>query len=725
MKQLMQSFKTGEMKLDEVPRPQVSADTVLVKTLASVVSAGTEKSTVGLAKKSLIAKAKARPDLVRKVVDAVKKEGLMETFQMVKAGLNTPIPLGYSCAGLVKAIGEHVEGIQVGDLVACGGGGWANHSEYNVIPKNLCVRVPEPEQNSKTKRIEPAEAAFATLGAIAMQGVRQAALTLGENVCIIGLGLIGQLTVQLCKANGAQVIGVDIDEKKLDLASSLGADRVVHSGEVIDEVEAFTAGVGADAVIITAAARNNEIIALAGKVSRMKGRVVVVGLVGLDVPRSIYYRKELDLKFSMSYGPGRYDVNYEEQGNDYPIGYVRWTEQRNMQAFLNLLLSGKVNLAPLITHRFPFEKVLDAYSLIMKGEEPHIGVLLQYNGQPEPAKITLRKNPKATAPGEVGVGCIGAGNFTKAVLLPRLAAVNKINLCGIASGTGISAKEVGSQFNFSYCCDDPEKIIHDDYVNVVFITTRHDSHGGFVEKAITAGKHVFVEKPLCITKEQLEKIESAIKLQNQLGISPIVMVGFNRRFSPYIEEAKNIFSSRNSPLIISYRVCAGFVPKDSWVQHPAQGGRIIGEVCHFVDVLRSLVGARVTKVQAASVRTDNVSHTDRDTVSINLIYEDGSLGNILYYAGGNKGYPKEKLEAAADGINIELNDYRELTVYQHNKNHKKKGKQQKGHSEEIKIFMDAVSTHSKAPIPFLEIYETSKVTFAIHEALSSGSTITL
>jgi predicted dehydrogenase len=723
MKQLLQSFKTGEMILEEVPCPAVSAGTLLVETLSSVVSAGTEKSTVGLAKKSLVSKAKARPDLVRKVIDAAKKDGLMETFQMVKAGLNTPIPLGYSCSGIVRAIGEQVEGIQPGDFVACGGGGYANHSEYNIIPKNLCVKVPGTSEDSDGKRITADEAAFATLGAIALQGVRQAAPTLGENVCIIGLGLIGQLTVQLCKANGTKVIGVDIDSEKLKLASVLGADKAVHSAKALEEIDAFTAGVGADAVIITAAAKNNELIALAGNLSRMKGRVVVVGLVGLDVPRSIYYRKELDLKFSMSYGPGRYDVAYEEQGHDYPIGYVRWTEQRNMQAFLDLVYSEKILLDPLITHRFPFENVLDAYSLIMKGEEPYLGVLLQYAAQPEPDKITINNTSSEIHSDSIGIGCIGAGNFTKAVLLPRMANAKNVNFCGIASGTGISAKEVGKQFDFSYCCSDPEKIINDKSVHAVFITTRHDSHGEFVEKAITAGKHVFVEKPLCLTEEQLEKINAAMALKAQEGKSPIVMVGFNRRFSPYMEKIRNVFSERKTPLILSYRVCAGFVPKDSWVQDPAQGGRIIGEVCHFVDVLRFLVGSPIVKVQATSSSNPDISQTDRDTVSITLMFEDGSLGNIIYYTTGNRNYPKEKLDAAADGISVELNDYRELNIYQKNKTQKQKSKQQKGHSEEILHFINAISTHCNAPIPFKEIVDTTAVTFAVHQALNTGNTI--
>jgi predicted dehydrogenase/threonine dehydrogenase-like Zn-dependent dehydrogenase len=725
MKQIIQSYKTGELRLEEIPRPQVLPGMLLVETKASVISIGTEKMLVDLAKMSLLSKARSRPDLVKKVVRGARKEGLRNTLEKVRSKLETRIPLGYSCAGIVQQVGEGVDGYQIGDRVACGGAGYANHAEYNVVPKNLCIRIPvRREANGESEQLAFDEAAFATVGAIALQGIRQAELTLGERVCVIGLGLLGQLTVQLCKANACQVIGADIDQSKIELASRLGADEAIHSGELEKSVIRFTQGAGADAVIITASSSDSQLINLAGEISRMKGRVVVVGLVGLEVPRDIYYKKELDLRLSLSYGPGRYDVEYEERGHDYPIGYVRWTEQRNMQAFLDLVAAGRVDVVSLMSHRFPFEKALDVYGRITSSKESFLGVVLQYSHQPEPKKILVGTDGSVSRD-EIGLGVIGAGNFAKSILLPRLSIQPMVRLRGVATARGMSAKMVAEQFGFAYCSDSPEEILADDSVDTILIATRHDLHGTLVEKALTAGKHIFVEKPLSTNAEQLQEIIKSYTSLTSKGTSPILMVGFNRRFSPFIQETQQLLLKRSTPLVASYSINAGFVPKTSWIQDPIQGGgRIIGEVCHFVDTLRFLVGAPVRTVQASSIQTDDKNQTNRDSVAVTLNYADGSLATIMYHALGNEKYPKERLEIAAGGTVVVIDDYRRLDFFG-TKRQKIKSKQDKGFDSELKAFVKALKDGGPAPIPFAELVETTRVTFAIHEALNTGQPVNL
>ncbi|MCK8603931.1 bi-domain-containing oxidoreductase [Desulfoferrobacter suflitae] len=723
MKQIIQSYKTGKMALEEVPRPQIFSGGLLVETKASVVSAGTEKMLVDLAKKSLIGKAKARPDLVKKVIAAVKKEGMVNTLEKVRSKLDTPIPLGYSCAGIVRHMGADVDTFQVGDAVACAGAGYANHAEFNLVPKNLCVKIPEARDGEPSNvLLSFEEAAFATVGAIALQGVRQAALTLGESVCVIGLGLLGQLTVQLCKANGCRVLGADIDLGKIELAKKLGVDEAVHSRDLEREVFKFTRGVGADAVIITAAAKGSELVALAGEICRIKGRVVVVGLVGLEVPRDVYYKKELDLRLSMSYGPGRYDAEYEERGHDYPLPYVRWSEGRNMQAFVELLAAGRVDVRSLITHRFPFERALAAYELITQGKEPFLGVVLEYEPRGEPKRIPVVKSAPVAAAGGVRLGVVGAGNFARSVLLPRFKKQEKVSLHGVITAKGMSAKAVAEQFGFGYCSGDVDEIFSDDDINTVLIATRHNLHGPLVVQAIEAGKHVFVEKPLCLDPGELERIVAACGSRSA-SLAPLLMVGFNRRFSPMVWRAAEVLKWRGTPLVASYQVNAGFVPKEMWVQDPVEGGgRIIGEVCHFVDTLRFLVGAPVRSVQAACIQTDDVRQVNRDSVAITLTYADGSVGTILYYAVGNGDYPKEKLELAADGVVIALDDYCKMDIWG-KKREVVKGRQDKGFDAEVGAFVTAVVDGGAAPIPLEEIVETTQVTFAVHAALNSGETV--
>ncbi len=725
MKQIVQSYRSGKMSFEEVPHPQVSDRTVVVRTIASLISAGTEKMIVELARKSLLGKARARPDLVQKVVRSIREEGLGPALEKVRSKIGTPIPLGYSCSGVVCEAGSGVDGFQPGDAVACGGAGYANHSEFNIVPQNLCVRIPDRLDTAGGGAVLFEEAAFTTVGAIALQGVRQAALTLGESVCVIGLGLIGQLTAQICKASGCRVIGADIDPGKIEMAVKLGAGLAVHSNDLERQIWRFTNGAGADAVIITATAKGSELVALAGEISRIKGRVVAVGLVGLDVPRDVYYSKELDLRLSMSYGPGRYDAEYEERGHDYPLPYVRWTEQRNMQAFLELVAAGSLDVRPLISHRYPFEQALDAYDLIAAGRVPSLGVVLGYDNKPEEPKTPAPKKLLVLPSPCVALGVVGAGNFAKAVLLPGFKAHKLVALQGICTAKGISAKAAHDRFGFQYCAEDADELIADRAVNSVLIATRHNLHGPLVDEALAAGKHVFVEKPLCLDADELNLIIRRYAGSIHDGKAPVLMVGFNRRFSPLVRHIRKELAGRSTPMVASYRVNAGFIRRDSWVQDPVEGGgRIIGEVCHFVDTLRFLTGSPVRSVQAACIQSDNAKLTSRDSLSITLSYQDGSVAAILYHALGNPGFPKEKVEIAADGKVIDLHDFYKLEIFGP-KRVRIKAKQDKGFAAEIDAFVNAVVNGGPAPIPFPEIVETTKVTFAIHKALNTGRVIHL
>jgi len=724
MKQIIQSYKTGKMILDEVPCPQVMTGMLLIETKASVVSAGTEKMLIDLAKKSLIGKAKDRPDLVKKVIETAKREGIKNTLQKINSKLESPIPLGYSCSGIVKEVGDGIDQFRVADPVACGGAGYANHAEYNVVPKNLCVRIP-PDPKNKFRHLAFEKAAFATIGAIAMQGVRQAALTLGENVCVIGLGLLGQLTLQLCRVNGCRVIGADIDTSRIELAKQLGAEAAVQSTNLAQTVKEFTNGIGADAVIITAASQGSQLISLAGEVSRFKGRVIVVGLVGMNVPRGIYYKKELDLRLSMSYGPGRYDAEYEERGHDYPLPYVRWTEQRNMQEFLRLVINDKVNVDFLITHRFNFNEALNAYSLIVGNKEPYLGVILNYPSPLKTSKISISNRSGTFKSQKIILGTIGAGNFARGVLLPAFSRIPEVKFQGVTTGSGMTAKAVAKQFQFAYCAQSSAEILNDESVNTVLIATRHNLHGPLVEQALKAGKHIFSEKPLCLNTEQLQKILNQYNNYTRKSQLPVLMLGFNRRFSPFIQKAYSVFKYRSAPLVLTYRVNAGFVAKDSWIQDPIEGGgRIVGEICHFIDTFRFLTGASVETIHAASIRTEEVTLTNRDSIVITLTYADGSLGTIIYHALGNSRYPKEQLEIAGAGTTVFIDDYRRLAIYGKQKERVKK-KQDKGFVAEINAFINAILKGGPQPIPFSELVETTEVTFAIHRSLVTGQVISL
>jgi len=712
MKQLIQSFKTGELGLFEVPAPICGENGALVKTTASLVSAGTEKMLVDFAKKSMLAKAKDRPDLVKQVIDKMKKEGIKNTLEKVFTKLDTPIPLGYSLAGRVIETGAHLTGINIGDRVACGGAGYANHAEINYVPKNLMVKIPDG--------VDDIDASFVTVGAIALQGVRQSEPKIGEKIAVMGLGLLGQLTIQLLKANGCKVIGSDIDPDKMALAKKLGADEVCHAGDLIKTAHEFSNGYGVDAVIIAASTSSNQPIVDAAEISRMRGRVVLVGMVGMDVPRNSYYKKELDLRLSMAYGPGRYDPEYEEKGVDYPYDLVRWTEQRNFEAFLGLIEEGKISPKELVTHTYNFDDAMIAYDLLEgKIQEKYLGIVLQYKNELDLNKHkSVKISDKTITDTKVNVGLIGAGNFTKSVILPHLKKLNSYELVGLCTATGVSAHGNGAKNGFKYITTDSREIYTNPEINTVLITTRHNDHAQKVIEAIEQKKHCFVEKPLCIKEDELEAIKKAYTGET------ILQVGFNRRFAPLIVRMKALLGE--NPVSINYRINAGTIPKNVWIQdRDIGGGRIIGEVCHFIDTCSYLTGSYVDSLFATSIQKNDQSIPDEDNVSIVLTYANGSTATITYFAYGDNSMPKEYIEAFGNGVSLCLNDFRELVTYKGGKSAKQKSaNQDKGFSDEFKTFASAVKSGTN-PIPFESLYNTTKTTFKILESLRTKRVVTV
>jgi len=706
MKQLIQSFKTGELGLFDVPAPICQKYGALVQTKVSLVSAGTEKMLVDFAKKSLLSKAKDRPDLVKQVLDKMKKEGVKNTLEKVFTKLDSPIPLGYSLAGRVLEVGSDMSGINIGDRVACGGAGYANHSEINYVPKNLMVKIPDG--------VDDIDASFVTVGAIALQGVRQTEPKLGEKIAVMGLGLLGQLTVQLLKANGCKVIGSDIDPDKLALAKRLGADEVCHASDIIKRANEFSNGYGVDAVIIAASTPSNQPVIDAAEISRMRGRVIFLGLVGMDIPRNDYYKKEIDLRLSMAYGPGRYDPQYEEKGVDYPYDLVRWTEQRNFEAFLGLIEEGKVKPKELLTHEYDFDDAMNAYDLLEgKVNEKYLGIILNYKNEINLEEHrSIQRKDKAIAVKDVNIGLIGAGNFTKSVILPNLQKVGGYNLVGLCTATGVSAEGTGKKYDFKYITTDSSEIFKNSEINSVFITTQHNHHANRVLDSIKHQKHCFVEKPLCIYEEELAEIQ-----ESYTG-SSILQVGFNRRFSPMLQKMKKELIGQVS---ISYRINAGVIPKEVWIQdREIGGGRIIGEVCHFIDTCSYLIGSEVQSVYATTIKKENQSIPDEDNLNIVLNYKDGSIATIGYYAYGDSAMSKEYIEVFGNGVSMEMHDFRELLIYSGAKVKKEKSlNQDKGFVNEFKAFKEAVSTGIPA-IAFESIYNTTKTTFKILKSIRSG-----
>ncbi|HEX8903703.1 MAG TPA: bi-domain-containing oxidoreductase, partial [Longimicrobiaceae bacterium] len=648
MKQVVQHVRTRRLEVAEVPEPAPRAGGVLVRNVASLISAGTEKMLVDFAGKSLVGKARERPDLVRQVLDKVRKDGIGPTVQTVLSKLDQPLPLGYSCAGVVEEAGRGAPEFAPGDRVACAGMGYASHADVVFVPRNLAVAIP-PEVSFE-------DAAYVTVGAIALQGVRVTEARLGEAVAVIGLGLLGQLAVQILRSAGCRVIGIDLDPAKVALARELGAEAaVLRTDDVQAAVSAFTGGRGADAVVITAATSSSDPVELAGEIARDRAVVTMVGATGMEIPRKPYYEKELQLRLSRSYGPGRYDPEYEEKGHDYPAGYVRWTERRNMEEFLRLIAAGQVTPAKLTTHRFPVDRAEAAYELIGgKTGEAFAGVVLTYPERRTPVR-TVRLAERAPVAGALGVGFVGAGNFARAVLLPAFAKAERVSLVGVSTATGMNARAAGERHGFAYATTDTAALLADPAVHAVVVATRHGSHARFAAQALRAGKAVFLEKPLAIDEEGLAEVLAA---QEESG--GVLAVGFNRRFSPLAEEVRRAFTP-GLPLAIQYRVNAGAIPRASWIHDPEDGGgRIIGEVCHFVDLCQFLADDIPVEVFAHAL--EGPEGGLHDTVTITLRFAKGSIASIAYFATGDKSFAKERVEVFGGGTLAVLDDFREVTI---------------------------------------------------------------
>ncbi len=712
MKQILQHIRSGKLGLSEVPAPMLTGPGVLVVTQASVISAGTEKMLIDFAGKSLIGKAKARPNDVKQVLDKIKRDGLKATLHAVLARLDQPMPLGYSSAGIVLATSPEVTAVKPGDKVACGGAG---HAEITFVPKNLVVPVPA--------NVDFESACFATLGSIAMQGVRVSELVFGEKVAVIGLGLLGLITIQLVKAAGCRAIGADINPDRLELAKRLGCDVVCLPNRLVDAVGEFTSNAGVDAVIVTAATKSNEPTELAAAIARKKGIISAVGAFKMEIPRGPFYQKELQLRLSTSYGPGRYDPQYEEKGIDYPQAYVPWTEQRNMACVVDLISQGKLNVKQLVSHRFPIEQAEDAYKLV-RGEtqEPYLGIILTYPQPNLTQAAPVVKSPEIITPGlsqeKIGIGVIGAGNFANLTMLPQLKTIDEFTLVGIADKNGAAAKHSQGKFGFSYSTGDHKNLLQDKNVKAVFITTRHDNHASLLIEALHANKHVMVEKPLCLTEEELKQIIKTTDEKPELRL----MVGFNRRFAPLAKELKKRFKDRG-PLSINYICNAGFAPKESWTQDVnVGGGRIIGEGCHFIDWMVWLTNSAPTKVYAQSIGKETAKALKQDNVMISIQFEDGSIGTVSYLASGDKSFTKEHIEVYGGGCIGIIDDFRRGLFTCNGRTEKLKGNS-KGHKEQWVAWSKTLKQGGISPIPFEEIVTSTWTTLKVIDSLNCGEAI--
>ena len=715
MKQLLQYNREKGPRVKEIPSPQLKGPGLLVANRCSLISIGTERQMIEVSQMSLVGKARQRPDMVRQVISKMKSEGIASTYNKVMGRLNSPITLGYSSAGVVREVHSSVDRFVTGDRVACAGFGYATHAEEIFVPFNLAVKIPE--------NVTFEEASFVTLGAIAMQGVRIADVRLGETVAVIGLGLLGQITCMLLAASGCRVLGLDIDNRKVELALNSGAEAAfcVDGAEVAAFLNA-TGGKGADAVIITAASDSAGPIEIAGQICRDKGKVIAVGAVRLDVPRKSYYDKELELRLSRSYGPGRYDYYYEEAGHDYPYSYVRWSENRNMESFLQLISAGKINIKSLITHRFDISDAEKAYEIISgKTSEKYLGVVLNYQERAVEArdeeKRTIRKQIRLGNNSKVAIGFIGAGNFASGVLLPNIASLKEYDPIAIMSGSGVSAATSKERFGFENAASSTKVIIDDPQIAAVFIANRHDQHGALVAETLAKSKPTFVEKPLCLNRLELEEI---IQAHNLTG-APL-MIGFNRRFAPLVSKIKETLKDNKYPLSMHYRINAGFIPSGTWIQDPESGGgRIIGEVCHFVDLLSFIASSRPVKISAESLSIADERFRSDDNLQIMIRFGNGSVGTINYVASGNKSLAKEYLEIFGGGKAIVMDDFRTITIAdEKGYRSEKKSSQDKGHRKMLELWAHHLLTGLASPIPFDQIIDSTLATFEIVDSLSTG-----
>ena len=709
MKQVLQEISTGKTSIVDVPAPAAAHGGLCIATRRSLISAGTERMLVEFSRAGWIARARQQPEKVRQVLDKVRTDGPWATLEAVRSQLERDLPLGYCNVGVVAAVGDSVTGFSVGDRVVSNG----PHAEVVAVAQNLCARIPDavPED----------AAAFTVLASIGLQGVRLANPTIGESFVVIGLGLIGLLTIQTLRANGCRVLGIDPDSAKTSLAESFGASVVdsVDSDDVIAAAEGFSRGRGVDGVLITAATKSDEPVSQAARMCRKRGRIVLVGVTGLQLNRAEFYEKELTFQVSCSYGPGRYDSTYEEEGHDYPIGFVRWTEQRNFEAVLDMMAMGSLNVEPLITHRFALQDAGQAYDMLAEGSESYLGIMLEYettqNDDQKVRTVALASENAAveSTPGDPAIGMIGSGNYARRVLIPAFAQ-SGANLVSIASGGGQTATSVGRKFGFAEATTDTASLIADSRVNTVVIATRHDTHSRFVCDALEAGKNVFVEKPLALTAPEIDAVEAAWLSIPAEG-RPLVMIGFNRRFAPLVQRIKSLLDSVAAPKTFVVTVNAGELPAAHWTQDPVVGGgRILGEACHFIDLLRFLVGTPIVRWQVMSIDSD--SGVDDDKASITLSFADGSIGTVHYLANGHGSFPKERIEAFCAGSVLQLDNFRRLRGYGWNAfGRTRSWRQDKGQSACVAEFLSAIREGRGAPIGFDEIVEVSRVTVAVAE----------
>jgi predicted dehydrogenase/threonine dehydrogenase-like Zn-dependent dehydrogenase len=716
MKQVTQNLKTGKTQVINTPIPTVQPGFLLVKTGASLVSVGTERSLVDFAEKSLFGKARARPDLMKQILDKARKEGIRGTLESAMNRLDQPLLLGYSSAGTVIEVGSEVTGFQPGDRVACAGGGFAVHAEYALIPKNLAAKIPEG--------IDLESAAFSTIGSIALNGIRLAAPQIGESVAVIGLGLLGLITAKLVQANGCFVCGSDISPERIKFAKSLGFSAFQNKS-ILKNSLSLSRGRGFDHVLICADTPSDDTVYLAGQIARDRGTVISLGVVGLGLPRKLFYEKELSFRVSRSSGPGRYDAEYENMGKDYPIGYVRWTEGRNLEAFLDLIDAGKLDMQPLITHRFPIETAESAYKLITgKTDSEYLGILLTYSSKiPERRKKPKQQVSRENAGSdEVHLGVIGAGNYAGAVFLPKVKKAGGVTLEKIASITGISAQHAGEKFGFHSVVSNPKDVIEDSLVNTVAILTRHDTHAGLTLNALKQGKNVYCEKPLGINREEIEKIENFYKRKS----NPFLMVGYNRRFAPLAIKLKEFFDNRNEPMHMLYRVNAGYLPPDHWLNvHSLGGGRLIGEGCHFIDFAVFLTEEKPINVEVVALPNEGIY--SNDNFQISLQFSGGSIASIQYFSNGSKLLPKEYAEVFCCGRTGILDNFRRLELFGsdarevlHSRFH-----QDKGHLNAWKTFIQAVKSGQENPIQLEEIFTVQYTVLAADLALRTGEKVNI
>jgi predicted dehydrogenase/threonine dehydrogenase-like Zn-dependent dehydrogenase len=767
MKQVLQDARTGDLRVTDVPAPQMLPGCVLVRTAASLVSVGTERASAEFARKNLLSKAKARPDLVRDVMAKIQRDGLTATVGAVRSRLSQPQSVGYSSAGVVIAVGDGVPDINAGDRVACAGAGYAAHAELACVPRLLVAKIPA------TRKVSFDEAVFGTVGAICLHGIRTAGVGLGDTVAVIGLGLLGQITIQLLQAAGCRVLGMDLDAHRVDLAIQSGANAACSSANGFrDLCDQETGGAGADAVLITAETPSSDPVNLAAEVARDRAIVVAVGTVGMELERKLYYEKELDFRISRSYGPGRYDTAYEQKGRDYPIGHVRWTETRNLEAFLRFIAEGKLDLAPLITHRFPMDQAARAYDLITgRSAELFLGVLLEYPNTvpaadhlqspnsrsvidigsalereekmrqspefsreaqgfrlatPQSEKILIAQAGLSPDRDSIGIGILGAGAFAQSTLLPALKSTRGVSFVGVCNATGPGSRNAAEKFGFDYCSNSEDELLRDPKINALVIATRHHLHAAQVLAAIQAGKAVFCEKPLCLHETELASIVRAISERSSPphAVPPVLMVGFNRRYAPMATQMKAFLSDVHEPLSMHYRVNAGYIPAHHWVNDPEQGGgRIVGEVCHFVDFLCFLAGEPPIQVQAEML--GNRGQYSADNMIATLKFADGTLGTITYMANGDRSASKERLEVFGGGSVAILEDFRRLELVRNGRKQiaRNRWAQDKGHKHEMREFVSALQRKTPPRISPELIVASTLATLRLQNACQLGQAL--